>query len=197
VTSPNGCVSSVNARHRRFVFAVVALLLVTCWCVSAGAQTPEPDGEGDSRRVWYGYQVLGADLAWGLAAVATERGEFAVLYLASGPLVHLLNDRPLTAAGSLGLRVGLPLALAGITAVGEGDCKRTSSEGGEEETVETDLGCTLAPVIMGVFGAGLAMIVDATALSWKTERTPPKAPALVPQLVLRRGFASAGVAGNF
>jgi hypothetical protein len=186
----------VNRRHSRFAVAAVAQLLVACWCVSAAAQTPEPDDERDSSRVWYGYQVLGADLAWGLAAVATERGEFAFLYLASGPLVHLLNDRPLTAAGSLALRVGLPLALAGITAVGGGDCKGTSSEGGEPETVETDLGCAVAPVIMGVFGAGLAMIVDATAISWKTERTPP-APALVPQLVLRRGFASAGVAGSF
>jgi hypothetical protein len=63
--------------------------------------------------------------------------------------------------------------------------------------VETDIGCTVAPVILGVFGAGLAMIVDATAISWKTERAPPQAPALVPQLVLRRGFASAGVAGIF
>jgi hypothetical protein len=107
--------------------------------------------------------------------------------------VHLLNERPLTAAGSLGLRLGVPLAFAGIASAGRGDCTRTNSYGEEE----SDLSCSVAPFAWGAVGAGLAMLIDATALSWKTTEPPPTTPALAPRLVLRRGFASAGVSGSF
>jgi hypothetical protein len=123
----------------------------------------------------------------------TERAELAFLYLASGPVVHLVNERPLTAAGSLGPRLGVPLAFTGIASAARGACKRTNSYGEEE----SDLGCSVAPYAWGAIGACLAMLIDAAALSWKTREPRPATPALVPRLVLRRGFASAGVSVSF
>ena len=92
-------------------------------------------------RRWYGDSILATDaaaLALGFGAVAVSQSHGtndlalplalggAFTYLTGGPIVHATHGRTGMAFGSLGVRVGIPLAGAGVGALvgsaDEGDC---------------------------------------------------------------------------
>jgi hypothetical protein len=73
------------------------------------AQPAEAHVARGTRLRWYGYQIIATDLA-ALVTSAASPGYGSLLYLSGGPFVHLLHGNYAEAAGSAGLRLGLPVA---------------------------------------------------------------------------------------
>lgn len=119
-TSANGTAVERTHRHLGMRFALAAFAVAAV--LFAGATASAADS---AEREWYGGKVIGADAAAiGLFAGAGAADSAALasvaggVYALGGPIVHIAHDRGQTAAGSLGLRVGLPLGtgLIGILA---------------------------------------------------------------------------------
>src|SRR5215467_11328850 len=70
------------------------------------------DEERETR--WYGWQTLLVDgAAIGLGVATRNAGVFLGAYALGAPIVHVAHERFGEAAGSLGLRVVMPLAAGG------------------------------------------------------------------------------------
>ncbi|HVH44450.1 MAG TPA: hypothetical protein VM925_18985, partial [Labilithrix sp.] len=150
-----------------------------------------PSGRPPTRR-WYGWQTLITD---GAALFATPFVPTAGLgiYLGGAPVVHLTHGRFGTAAVSLGLRVGAPVAgfLTGAALRGfSSDCG-------------FDGRCGYDTAVFGVLGGALGVVaavtVDAAVLA--REEVPvekPKSTALRPHASPRReGGFDVGLAGTW
>jgi hypothetical protein len=141
--------------------------------------TAEPDAPAEPTR-WYGWQTLTVDgLATGafLATVLLvddmdARGfgagaSFAAWFVGA-PAIHMAHRRVARGFISLGLRVALPLAGAGLAAA-------TCSDSGE-------FAC-LGPVMLGIT-AGIAApsVIDAVWLAYEPPKTKPKRANLTPPI---------------
>lgn len=143
---------------------------------------------------WYGWQTGGADLvALGVFSASAaadpkkDRVGDALVVLGAGtfafgaPLVHLAHGRPWTAAGSLGLRLGLPFLFGGVA----GGCMARKDVGCEGEAVG---------VLVGVV---LAHVVDTWVLSWKPPSPKTQEVSLSPVVTVARERFSVGLGGAF
>ena len=161
--------------------------------------------------VWYGWQIIVVDgmslVVLPLAAARASSASAPLLslavggYVLGGPIVHVAHGEIGRAAGSLGLRTGLPLAGAAsgylVGAATTGDC-------------HGDL-CGLTAVVFGAVGGVLgvvaATIIDPAALAY--EKVPdakvadvparkPRALALAPLAGPRKdGGFDVGLGGTF
>jgi hypothetical protein len=157
---------------------------------------------------WYGWQTLLADSTaiglFGLAAANRANGPLlgasGVVYVAGGPAIHLAHGRVGALAGSLALRVGLPLVGVGLGAA-------TASCSGQSTGDDTS-GCALSGSVYGfIAGAGVAMIVDMAVLSWESTTkaetqeapTPPPSVAwsVAPTLDPKSGAKGVSMVGTF
>jgi len=77
-------------------------------------------------------------------------------YVAGAPALHFTYGRHAAAAGSIGLRLLLPV-LGGV--FGSGDAKCPRSQG--------DVDCGSGGLVLGAGGVLAAVVIDATALSWR------------------------------
>ena len=168
---------------------------------SPAASAPSPHER------WYGYQTLLADagalavLVAGVAAHDRGTGQgiqiaAGAVYVVGGPLVHLAHGRAQASLGSLGLRVGVPLA-GGL--IGIGVAALAPDDDGDEYVVGTALG------VLG--GAAGAVALDAMLVAWERDpRGAPEPAASVPtasrngwhpSLILTAARVQLGVVGVF
>jgi hypothetical protein len=146
---------------------LAVMLLVT---VAGGALPARAETKPAEPRSWYGYQTFAADataIALAYVAAETESDAAAVsaigLYLVGAPTVHALHRRPLATAGSLGLRIGLPLLFSGLGGA-SADCSMP---------VVNDEGCDFGGNVMGlVVGMAMAVVLDSVAVAWERKATP-------------------------
>jgi len=153
---------------------------------------------------WYGYQTLFVDaaslgvLVVGVAASNDALGALGIAgYALGGPSIHAAHKRSGAVAGSLALRLGLPLAAGGIgyAAASAHKCE-TDSDGN---------GCDwagLAGIVtvgFSVFiGMTVASIVDAAALAHESiPASPATKPTLGFAVAPTRGGATLGASGTF
>jgi hypothetical protein len=142
--------------------------------------------------VWYGYQNLAVDagaFTTIIAGVQSGSSGFALLslgiYTVGSPIVHMVHDNGGRAAGSLALRLGLPV-LGGMIGVGAADC---SDSGGEcwDEVGGLVLG--------GLAGITAAVVIDDFVLAREVRPAPRSwSPTVAPT---PGGGMSLGVAGTF
>jgi hypothetical protein len=136
---------------------------------------------------WYGAPTLGVDLAsLGLAALSNKQDSKVLAYTSiagfalGGPINHAAHGNWGRAAGSLALRVSLPV-LAGVGgALVPGACDDRSCVG---------LG---VGIVVGILAASA---VDAAALSW--EKVPQKPAAITPLVAVGKDMAYVGASGTF
>jgi hypothetical protein len=160
------------------------------------ARSPEPE----TRTAWYGYQTLVTDAVANtllFASLANDNtvGAYAGIgvYAGAAPIVHLANGQYTRAALSLGVRVLMPAL--GVLIGYASYSKPTGPDA-------WDIGPGLGEVVLGFLGAVGAMVVDATALTYKTVKVAPPPPesafSVSPQLgVDPRGGVRAGIGGTF
>lgn len=110
------------------VIAVVAVVTVT-------AATAHADDSVEDE--WYGWHIMPVDAASiGLIAYGVADGESTAVfsgfagYALGGPIVHLAHERWWESAGSLGLRLGLPLTGVLIANLLDSSGGNTFSAGG-------------------------------------------------------------------
>ncbi|HVY30142.1 MAG TPA: hypothetical protein VHB79_26475 [Polyangiaceae bacterium] len=143
--------------------------------VSSSSNTEEP------ARRWYGWQTFAADgAAVALAAAAVPLGAHApywpaealgytsaATYALGGPVIHLVQRQPLKAAGSFGLRVGLPFAVYALLEHDSWSHCPAKNEGEDEQYCQPKLG-----TLLGVLAAGVAAsAIDGAVLAWKPIET--------------------------
>lgn len=173
--------------------------------VSSSSNTDKP------ARRWYGWQTFAADgAAVALAAAAVPLGAHApywpaealgytaaATYALGAPVVHLVQREPLKAAGSFGLRVGLPITVYALLSAGSwGHCP-AHSESEDEEYCQARLGALLGGVVAGV----AASAIDGAVLAWKPIETK-RATALMPLVSVNhdkngRTGVTVGLSGAF
>jgi len=142
-----------------------------------------------SARRWYGWQTFAADgAAVALAAAAVPLGAHApywpaevlgytsaATYSLGAPVVHLVQREPLKAAGSFGLRVGLPLTVYALLEHESWSHCPAKNEGEDEQYCQPKIG-----TLLGVLAAGVAAsVIDGTVLAWKPMDTK-RATGLMP-----------------
>ena len=137
------------------------------------------DDDGPSER-WYGWQLLivdglvlgAAGLGFALAEDSSEAilGTAAVGYALGGPTVHWAHGHTMKGVGSLGLRLGIPLA-SGVVfgALFSGSANHAMS------------GFEAGFLFIGLpVGAVTAILIDAIVLGW--EPAPIASTRIVPSL---------------
>lgn len=159
------------------------------------------DSEGDDvapkpRRRWYGWQTLtsdGASLALILAAAGLESsgaddgGALATAgllgYEFGSGIIHFVHKNPGRAFGSMGIRLGMPLAGAFLGASVVSGCD--------------DYFCEAGGAAFGlVLGMAGAMAIDAAVLAYdEPEPSDAVRPKLVPLVAFTRGGAVVGLGG--
>jgi hypothetical protein len=148
------------------------------------------------RQHWYGWQTLTADgfaltCAFTSAAVGPAVGAVAIAtYVLGGPIVHASHGRWGAAAGSLALRVGLPVTFALIGHELD-QCKASD---------DSDVCGAGGPALGLVLGIGAAIAVDSAVLAREEVRAPPEAAStlrLTPIVAIDSKRAFLGVAGEF
>lgn len=161
---------------------------------------------------WYGWELGIADggslaiLATGLALAigndgdghASDDAAFTIVrvgiagYLALAPALHVLHERPaLRVLGSVGLRIALPLAGAGLGAAALSGCSSSDSWGTSCQAAGAGAG-----MLLGIVGA---MVTDA-ALSFEpleAEGSGSTTLRLTPALQVSRGRTLLGVGATF
>jgi hypothetical protein len=151
--------------------------------VPAAPPTVEASAEPATR--WYGWQILAIDAA-ALGVAAASDGEGAELALTSlvlsGPLVHAFHGHGGRALGSLGLRLGAPIAGAYAMAA------MCEAGGGGDD----DWGC-LGEIVLG-FGVGAAVAEVYDVYRARDEVGPPR---FTPSVRVADGGASVGIGGSF
>lgn len=120
---------------------------------------PQPDSTDDRVKHWYGWQTLLLDAAALATMISSDSDRQAAGlggYLASGPLVHLMHERPTTALASLGVRMA---SIVSTMLVIENVSCTDSYEGGEEKT---DCSALFVGVVLSMLAAP---IVDAAVFT--------------------------------
>jgi hypothetical protein len=145
-----------------------------------GPPPPPPPPPPPTEARWYGYQTLIADTvvlgAVGGAIFATDttkEGAVTTLLLGavgfglSGPVIHLAHGRVGAAAGTLALRIAVPVLVANIGAEAQ-DCSRRPGQ---------DYGnCGTGGFLLGALVGGAAVAaLDAVALGWEHVAIVPTA----------------------
>ena len=160
----------------RFAGTMTVALVVAGWASPAASQDMGGEPSGNEPKVasaerayfagasWYGYQTFAPDalaltvfLADGNVRASAAAGwTVAGLYLLGAPTAHALHRRPGAVAGSLALRLVVPLLSAGVG--GALPC---------HQSFPSDESCSLGGTIWGFgVGMGLAAIVDAALVAW-------------------------------
>ncbi|HET7500094.1 MAG TPA: hypothetical protein VFK02_03800 [Kofleriaceae bacterium] len=159
-----------------------------------GMVAPRPQDEVRIETEHYGWQIVVSDvLAIGLAV--TNDGTAVPLggltYLLGGPIIHGMHGEGGRAAGSLALRVGLPVlgALAGRKLLRPGS-----------GCAQDDEGCGESPeigglIVGGAIGLATAMIVDAALVA--RPRTIEKRVTWTPQITATSQHVGVAVLGRF
>lgn len=146
----------------------------------------------DEGPVRYGGQIVLADLAGLLGAIVvgttTDNAGLGLgMYLLAAPAVHLAHGKPGTAAGSLLLHIGAPIAGAFLgLALGS-----TACTGGDFDF------CGVGGLLLGgLAGMAGATTIDAVGLARKTPDS--RSASLVPIVnVARSGSTTIGIGGRF
>jgi hypothetical protein len=168
-----------------FGFAFAAPLVARAESPPAAPNPPLPAVDPTPERIWYGAELLVFDagtfvLTGAAAAVDTQAPVAWVLgglitYIASGPVIHLLNGNASGAGLSVLMRVGIPF-LAGAAGYALAPCSPPSSyDAPSEETAAWN--CTWTRVgaagLGGILGILTASALDAGFLAWKSGDTAP------------------------
>jgi hypothetical protein len=159
-------------------FTVALVLATSPPVIAAAAPTPTPALEA----TWYGWQTLIADAldagVWLLLIKTVQDGggggsvALGVLgvagYLVPAPVIHGMHEQGGMAALSAGIRLAAP-TLLGFFGAATATCQSSGLE------------CLGAPIqgafVGAVAGVGLAVVLDAAALSWKQPDDPAAAQA--------------------
>jgi hypothetical protein len=153
--------------------------------IAAPVQVPAPVGQQSYRLETVCVDGVAISLTtWALSSQNSSAGWLAAAtYLAGGPIVHLAHDRPLRAAGSLGLRLALPI-IGGLIGSKQGHC--SGDVCGSDQTG------------FGVFtGVVAAAVVDSL---WLAEGDGPPAPTRAswsPTMSAGPAGVALGLAGSF
>lgn len=151
---------------------------------------------------WYGDQILYVDGALVLLALPTL-GVTLIGYPLGGPIVHLAYENYGRAAGSLALRVGVPMV--GVIATAAVACRRPPSDP-QYPYDDGDSGmCAVMAVVIGApLGAMVATAIDSAVLAWADEPEPEPLRdtsetglRITPTFAPTVGGASVGVVGVF
>ena len=133
---------------------------------------------------WYGWQPLVADTA--ALGLATQGGVNLILpavgsYVVAAPVIHLVHGRVGAALGSLAVRIAMPVMFGQWL---DRDCR------GQEQC---------GPEAVGglVLGMAVAVMIDATALSWESKPVKPRSTAVMPTAAVTKEGLSLGLAGVF
>jgi hypothetical protein len=179
--------------------------------VPASDDTPEADGkvwDKPPKMRWYGEQTLLADagsvvflIAGAVASDGSSRaghqagdvliGIGGAGYWLGAPIVHAAHGQWGGAAGSLGLRVGLPLGGALVGGLlGLAACGGSSGD--------SEIGCPGVGAAIGAVGGAIAApFVDAFALAYEPGPRPSREAAVAPTFSFVRGGGSVGLVGQF
>ena len=162
-------------------------------------------------RTWYGWQTLSADgastvvLSTGIAlgSSSSDGGMDAArafligglgIFALGAPVVNLANGEPWRAAGSLGLRAGLPTVGFFVGLASAPSCPVTHDSFGP---CLKGLDSAAIGALVGMIGASIA---DASLLAYKTEpKREPKTAAtlgLAPQIDPTRGTYALSLVGT-
>ncbi|HEX2659899.1 MAG TPA: hypothetical protein VHU40_16560 [Polyangia bacterium] len=110
----------------------------------------------------------------------------AGLYLLGGPTVHALHRRPGILAGSLAMRLMLPLLGLGIG--GSMPCHRSQN---------SDEGCSMGGAFIGLgVGLGVAVILDSAWLAWDPAPAPASSPRSAPTPAAKVSLSPAPLRGG-
>jgi len=142
-----------------------------------------------TQRRWYGYQTLLVDGA-SIAALFANPGLGAGGLILGGPAVHTANGHVGKAFGSLGLRVGAPIA--GIMA-------GAALEGAASGGCSDEWGC-LGGAAIGFFVGGVsAIVIDSAVLANDDVPASERGPsiALKPTISIGKRDLAAGLTGWF
>lgn len=137
---------------------------------------------------WYGWQPLVADasaltLTWAAVRATGDAGvPVFTSYFIAAPVVHLAHKQWGAAAGSLALRLIVPITTAVIL---QRDC--SDYEGCELQSAATGF----------MVGMGVASLIDAFALSWEPKPTRSRSSALVPTAAVSKTGVTFGLTGVF
>lgn len=162
--------------------------------VSSPAASASAAARPERQRAYYGWQLLGTDIASLLVGQAiSDSGTGALTgmtgYALGAPIIHAIHGNYGTAFASLGLRLGLPVAGGFMGGV-------VYSIKYEYEDMDV-----LAYIAVGlVLGATTATLVDSLLLGWTDERAPEPEESrygLVPQISVGENGVSLGVLGRF
>ncbi|MEZ4221546.1 MAG: hypothetical protein R3B13_11515 [Polyangiaceae bacterium] len=148
---------------------------------------PRAEVEPDTESVWFGGEILAADLgAILVSATGTGAAIGIPLYFVGGPAIHWGNHSG-KGWGSFGLRAGLPLGL-GFAGAGLAD-RQNKLEGF---------------AVGMLLGAVTAITIDVAALAYvdvplerRTVRIPPSKLRVAPTLAVTPNGAFTGVVGMF
>jgi hypothetical protein len=165
------------------------------------------------REHWYGWELGIADggslaiIATGFGLAISNDGDgnasddaaaFTIVqvglagYLALAPVLHVVHERPvLRVLGSVGLRIGLPLAGAGLGAAAMSGCSSSGSWGTSCQAAGAGAG-----MLLGIVGA---MAIDAALAFEPLEREGSGSASLrlTPALQAAHGRTLLGVAATF
>lgn len=188
---------------------------VQCGSVRIGMQCPPPmelalpAPRPPAKSHWYGWQTLitdGASLALLTAAAGTKSGDATgslvalsgLTYALGGPIVHWSHGNGLKGAASLGLRVGIPVVLAGL-----GYGLGTLAYGNENYggAVFGALGFVLGfPAAIAIDAAAIARedVPDEDEAATQAKLTPPRPMfQLRPDVQTSKSGAQLGVRGTW
>ncbi len=180
-------------RHLSF-----ALLVVVCFSSrlafanepSRSSTTPSDESLAvpyePTETTWYGWQTLTAD-ALSMGALFATKGDGATVgfvgYLAGAPIIHAAHGNVAKGAGSVGLRLALPVIGGGI-GLAAANCNGPSGV------------CPFEAFGFGFLGGmGAAVVIDSAALAY--ERRPPRLAGVLPNVVVSHGGAVVTASGSF
>jgi hypothetical protein len=163
----------------------------------AESAVPAPISHEPGPTHWYGWQILASDAASLLVATVGTRAEgsashysaFGGLlgYAAAPPLIHLLHDQGQRALGSVGMRLGFPVAGAAIGVVASSGCV-----GDDEEDL-----CQVSWGALGFLIGTLSAIALDAALARESVPRQRVGLQLSPQILVSKREAQLGLSGSF
>ena len=199
-------------RGARDILATAATLLLgsvgTTAFAQAGPSAKEREGldRPASKQRWYGWQTLTVDAvpaALFSSALPANEGQEVVLwglgsvsFALGGPIVHAAHGRPLTAFGSLALRLGLPVLGMSIGSQFL-SCEFSQDDDDFDPSCEAD---DTPLIVGGLFGAATASALDAGFLAFEPNGARPRRERgafIAPSLSLPPGGAQLMLRGAF